>query len=170
MRQKIKSTYLYFAGGLGTTAIAAYYVSRSSLITKMANTRPMLLFGGSLVAMIGSSMACHAIPYSPPGLNAKHAAWLVHAGVVGTVIAPMMLMGGPLVLRAATYTAGTVLALSLTAACAPDGKFLAWGGPLSLALGGICVASLGELYLSTSSHHSTCGCSWDSDCTDNVDG
>ena len=56
----------------------------------------------------------------------------------------MMLLGGPLVLRAAAYTAGTVAALSLTAACAPDGKFLTWGGPLSLALGGICVASIGK--------------------------
>lgn len=46
-------------------------------------------------------------------------------------------------MRAAAYTAGTVAALSLTAACAPDEKFLSWGGPLSLALGGICVASIG---------------------------
>ena len=69
---------------------------------------------------------------------------IVHSGIVGAVIAPLMLLGGPLVLRAATYTAGTVAALSLTAACAPDGKFLTWGGPLSLALGGICVASIGE--------------------------
>lgn len=149
MRRKVKSTYLYFSGALGTTAIAAYYVSRSSLMSRMANTRPLLLFGGGLVAMIGTSMACHAIPYSP-GINAKHLAWIAHSGVVGTVIAPMMLMGGPLVLRAATYTAGTVLALSLTAACAPDGKFLAWGGPLSLALGGICVASIGGMFVPAS--------------------
>ena len=70
-----------------------------------------------------------------------------HSGIVGVVIAPMMLLGGPLVLRAAAYTAGTVAALSLTAACAPDGKFLTWGGPLSLALGGICVASIGKYKL-----------------------
>jgi len=57
-----------------------------------------------------------------------------------------MLLGGPLVMRAAVYTAGTVAALSLTAACAPDQKFLNWGGPLSLALGGICVASIGNYY------------------------
>ena len=68
----------------------------------------------------------------------------VHSGVVGLVIAPLMLLGGPLIMRAATYTLGTVAALSLTAACAPDKKFLNWGGPLSLCLGGICVASLGK--------------------------
>ena len=63
-------------------------------------------------------------------------------GIVGVVIAPMML-----VLRAAAYTTGTVAALSLAAACAPDGKFLTWGGPLLLSLGGICVASIGKYKL-----------------------
>lgn len=56
----------------------------------------------------------------------------------------MMLLGGPLVLRAAAYTAGTVAALSMTAACAPDEKFLKWGGPLSLCLGGVMVAAIGK--------------------------
>ena len=56
-----------------------------------------------------------------------------------------MLLGGPLVLRAAAVTGGVVGALSLTAACAPDGKFLTWGGPLAIGLGGICMACLGEL-------------------------
>jgi len=41
-------------------------------------------------------------------------------------------------------TGGVVGALSLTAACAPDGKFLTWGGPLALALGGVFMASLGK--------------------------
>ena len=64
------------------------------------------------------------------------------------MIAPMMLLGGPLVLRAAVMTGGVVGALSLTAACAPDGKFLTWGGPLALGLGGVCMACLGEFGVS----------------------
>ena len=55
-----------------------------------------------------------------------------------------MLLGGPLVVRAAACTAGVVASLSLTAACAPSDKFLSWGGPLALGLGGIFVASIGE--------------------------
>jgi len=55
-----------------------------------------------------------------------------------------MLLGGPLVLRAAAITGGVVGALSLTAACAPDGKFLTWGGPLAIGLGGVCMACLGK--------------------------
>jgi FtsH-binding integral membrane protein len=64
--------------------------------------------------------------------------------VVGLVIAPLILLGGPLVVRAAACTAGVVASLSLTAACAPSDKFLSWGGPLALGLGGIFVASIGK--------------------------
>ena len=70
-----------------------------------------------------------------------------HSAVIGTLIAPLMLLGGPLVLRAAAVTGGVVGALSLTAACAPDGKFLTWGGPLAIGLGGVFMACLGELGL-----------------------
>lgn len=74
-----------------------------------------------------------------------------HSALIGTLIAPLMLLGGPLVLRAAAVTGGVVGALSLTAACAPDGKFLTWGGPLAIGLGGVCMACLGRLII-TSTH------------------
>ncbi len=52
---------------------------------------------------------------------------------------------GPLVARAAMYTAGVVGGLTLTAACAPSEKYLRMSGPLSLGLGAVVVASLGKL-------------------------
>ena len=52
---------------------------------------------------------------------------------------------GPLVARAAMYTAGVVGGLSLTAACAPSEKYLNMSGPLTLGLGVVFVASLGKL-------------------------
>lgn len=52
---------------------------------------------------------------------------------------------GPLVARAALYTAVVVGGLSLTAACAPSEKYLYVAGPLSVGLGVIVVASLGKL-------------------------
>lgn len=61
----------------------------------------------SLGAMVATSMACQAIPYSQ-GFNAKHIAWAVHSSVVGAVIAPLCLLGGPLMVRAALYTSGIV--------------------------------------------------------------
>lgn len=51
---------------------------------------------------------------------------------------------GPLVARAALYTAGVVGGLSLTAACAPSQKYLYMSGPLSLGLGVVFVASIGK--------------------------
>lgn len=150
VRSKIRSTYLYFTGSLGITAVSAYGISRSRAVHTLMNANKWLVFGGSLVAMIGTSIACQSIPYEP-GLNAKHLAWMGHSAVIGAVIAPLMLLGGPLVLRAAAYTAGTIAGLSLTAACAPDQKFLTWGGPLALALGGICVVSIGGMFLPATS-------------------
>lgn len=61
----------------------------------------------SIGAMIGSSMVCRSMPYSE-GFGAKQVAWIVHSGVVGAVIAPMCVLGGPLLTRAALYTAGVV--------------------------------------------------------------
>ena len=57
--------------------------------------------------MVGSGMICQSIPYRE-GFGAKQIAWLVHSAVVGSVIAPLTLLGGPLMIRAACYTAGVV--------------------------------------------------------------
>ena len=66
----------------------------------------------------------------------------------------MYVSPGPLVGRAALYTAGVVGGLSLTAACAPSDKYLKWGGPLALGLGVVFVSSIGMymLYLFWSQH------------------
>jgi len=60
-----------------------------------------------MAAMIGSGMVCQALPYHE-GFGAKQIAWLVHSAVVGSVVAPLTLLGGPLMIRAACYTAGVV--------------------------------------------------------------
>ena len=54
--------------------------------------------GVSIAAMIGSSMVARSIPYTP-GVGAKQAAWLAHCAVVGAVIAPICLLGGPILTR-----------------------------------------------------------------------
>jgi len=60
-----------------------------------------------MVAMVGSGMVCQSLPYQE-GFGVKQIAWLVHSAVVGSVVAPLTLLGGPLVIRAACYTAGVV--------------------------------------------------------------
>lgn len=63
---------------------------------------------------------------------------------MGAVIAPLTLLGGPLMIRAAWYTAGIVGGLSTVAMCAPSEKFLNMGGPLAVGLGVVFASSLGE--------------------------
>lgn len=63
---------------------------------------------------------------------------------MGAVIAPLTLLGGPLMIRAAWYTAGIVGGLSTVAMCAPSEKFLNMGGPLAVGFGVVFASSLGE--------------------------
>ncbi|KAK2497199.1 hypothetical protein MC885_006806, partial [Smutsia gigantea] len=102
--------------------------------------------GATFVAMIGAGMLVQSIPYDQsPG--PKHLAWLLHSGVMGAVVAPLTVLGGPLLIRAAWYTAGIVGGLSTVAMCAPSEKFLNMGAPLGVGLGLVFVSSLGSLFL-----------------------
>jgi growth hormone-inducible transmembrane protein len=96
--------------------------------------------------MIGSGMVARSIPYTP-GLGAKQFAWMTHAAIMGAVIAPLAFVGGPIILRAAWYTAGIVGGLSTVAVCAPSEKFLTMGAPLAMGLGVVFAASLGSMFL-----------------------
>ena len=62
---------------------------------------------GGIVALIGTSMLTQSIPYKE-GFGTKQLAWMLHSAVVGGVIAPITLLGGPLIIKAAWYTAGVV--------------------------------------------------------------
>lgn len=57
--------------------------------------------------MIGSGMMVRSMPYTE-GVGGKHVAWLVHCGIMGAVVAPLCFIGGPILMRAAWYTAGIV--------------------------------------------------------------
>lgn len=67
---------------------------------------------------------------------------------MGAVVAPLTLLGGPLMMRAAWYTVGIVGGLSTVAMCAPSEKFLNMGGPLAAGFGVVFVSSLGLYSLS----------------------
>ena len=90
------------------------------------------------------------LPYPADGskFNGKHAAWLLYAVSLGGVVAPICLVGGPILTRAAIYTAGIVGGLSAVAISAPSDRFLRWGGPLAIGLGVVFVSSLGSMFLS----------------------
>jgi growth hormone-inducible transmembrane protein len=97
-----------------------------------------------MAAIVGTGYLAQSIDYS--NTLAKHAAWLLHTGVMGVVLAPMCLAGGPALFRAAWYTAGIVAGLSATAMCAPSEKFLTMAGPLSMGFGVVFVSCLGSFF------------------------
>ena len=65
----------------------------------------------AIAALVGTGAVVRSIPYEP-GMGKKQLAWLAHCAVVGAVVAPICLLGGPILTRAAWYTAGMVGGLS----------------------------------------------------------
>ena len=107
VRERIRDTYLYFGSSLVFTAASAVAISRSPVMMNLMMRNSLLAVFGTMAAMIGSGMVCRSLPYTE-GFGAKQVAWMVHSGIVGAVIAPLTLLGGPLLIRAACYTAGVV--------------------------------------------------------------
>merc|ERR1711953_714957 len=81
------------------------------------------------------------------GLGKKQLAWALHCAVMGAVVAPICLLGGPLLTRAAWYTAGMVGGLSTVALTAPSDKFLYMGGPLAMGFGVVFASSIASAFL-----------------------
>uniref|UniRef100_A0AC34FPS4 Uncharacterized protein n=1 Tax=Panagrolaimus sp. ES5 TaxID=591445 RepID=A0AC34FPS4_9BILA len=97
-----------------------------------------------MAVIVGTGMVVRSIPYE--NLVMKHGAWAVHCAAMGAVLAPLIFMGGPVMMRAAWYTAGVVMGLSATAMCAPSEKFLMMGGPLAMGLGVVFAANIGSFF------------------------
>jgi len=146
VKARVRDTYMYFGGGLGITAASAAACFRSPTIMNLVTKNGFLAIAGTIALLIGSGAVVRSIEYRP-GFGAKQLAWMAHAGIVGAVIAPLSFLGGPLLIRAATYTAGVVGGLSTVAMCAPSDKFLQMGGALGMGLGAVFVASIGSAFL-----------------------
>ena len=98
---------MYFGGSLFATAGTAYGISQSPTLMRLVSTNGILAMVVTIGAMIGTSIIARNIEYKP-GVGPKQMAWLLHTGVIGAVIAPLTVLGGPLLIRAAWYTAGIV--------------------------------------------------------------
>ncbi|XP_011863177.1 PREDICTED: growth hormone-inducible transmembrane protein-like [Vollenhovia emeryi] len=146
VKDRIKSTYMYFGASIAATVGSAALCLRSPAVMNIVMRQGLVSIGLSLAAIIGSGMIVQGLPYEK-GFNSKHVAWLIHTGILGAVVAPWSLMGGPLIMRAAWYTAGIVGGLSTIAVCAPSDKFLAMGGPLAIGLGVVFASSLASMFL-----------------------
>jgi len=146
VRQRIRDTYGYFGASIGITAATAAGIFRTPALLNIVASGGLVAMGVSIAAMIGSGMIARSIPYQE-GFGKKQLAWMAHCAVIGAVVAPICLLGGPILYRAAWYTAGMVGGLSTVAACAPSDKFLYMGGPLAMGFGVIFAASLASNFL-----------------------
>jgi FtsH-binding integral membrane protein len=146
VRQRIKDTYTYFGGSLAFTAASAVAVARTPALMRLFASNSLMALFGTIALMIGSGMVVRSLPYEE-GFGKKQMAWLVHSAIIGGVVAPLTLLGGPLMVRAACYTAGVVGGLSTLAVCAPSEKFLNMGGPLAMGLGVVFMSSIGTAFL-----------------------
>lgn len=147
VRERIKSTYMYFGGSIAMTAAAALSASRSPVLLNLMMKNSFMAIAGTLALVIGSGMIVRSMPYTE-GFGTKQLAWMAHSALLGAVVAPICLMGGPLLIQAAWYTAGIVGGLSLVAACAPSEKFLTMGGPLAVGLGVVFTSAVGSMFIS----------------------
>uniref|UniRef100_A0A2K6NE21 Growth hormone inducible transmembrane protein n=1 Tax=Rhinopithecus roxellana TaxID=61622 RepID=A0A2K6NE21_RHIRO len=146
VKDRIHSTSMYLAGSIGLTALSAIAISRSPVLMNFMMRGSLVTIGMTFAAMVGAGMLVQSIPYDQsPG--PKHLAWLLHSGVMGVVVALLTILVGPLLIRAAWYTAGIVGGLSTVAMCAPSEKFLDMGAPLGVGLGFVFVSSLGSMFL-----------------------
>ncbi|XP_040581607.1 growth hormone-inducible transmembrane protein [Lepeophtheirus salmonis] len=146
VQERIQSTFGYFGASLGVSALAATGVFRSPQLMGFVSGGGLLSLGVSMAAMIGSGYMMRSISYQE-SKGAKHLAWLAHSSILGACVAPICLLGGPLLLRAAMYTGGMLSALSIVSVTAPSEKFLYMGGPLAMGLGVVFASSIGSFFL-----------------------
>ncbi|CAD5118619.1 DgyrCDS7303 [Dimorphilus gyrociliatus] len=146
VRERVKSTYMYFGSGIGITAASAYAISRSAPLMRLVSRTGWVSLLVSMAAVLGTGAVARSIPYKGE-FGAKQVAWMVHVATMGAIVAPLTLLGGPIMLRAASYTAGIVGGLSTLAMCAPSDKFLNMGGPLAMGLGVVFMSSIGSMFL-----------------------
>ncbi|KAK4879727.1 hypothetical protein RN001_007873 [Aquatica leii] len=146
VKSRIRTVYFYFGSSLVVTATSAMAAFRSPAIMNIVTKNGFLGLAISIGAIMGTGILAQSIPYKE-GLGTKQMAWLLHAGTLGAMLAPMCYMGGPILIRAAWYTAGVVGGLSTIAMCAPSEKFLTMGAPLGMGLGVVFASSIGSMFL-----------------------
>lgn len=140
---------MYIGGGLALTGVSAVALYRSGVAHRMMARSPWLFLGVSLAGSVGSMVLARSLPME--NWLPKHLAWAGFNTFTGLSLAPLMVLGGPLVLRAAMMTGAVVGGLTLVAVTAPSDKFLYMGGVLGMGLGVVVVSSLGTMFLPASS-------------------
>jgi growth hormone-inducible transmembrane protein len=141
VRQRIHDTYAALGSGIVVTAASAVVCARIPRLAQFAITSPWLTLGTTA----GTMFLAMAVPKE--NKLAKVGAFALFNGAIGMSLAPLALLGGPIIYKAAAYTGAMVGSLSYVAATSPSERFLYLGGPLAMGLGAVVIASLGSMLL-----------------------
>lgn len=124
VHEYMRGTYGYVLGGLGITAASAVVAFRQGAALRMLQMNPWGYMGLSLASVMGGTMITMSLSSTESPVM-KHAAWVATMAAVGAVtMSPFALVPGPILYRAALYTAGIVGSLSLVSMNAEQGAFL----------------------------------------------
>ncbi|MES1922344.1 hypothetical protein MHBO_003852, partial [Bonamia ostreae] len=130
-RRRLQSGYGHVIGGIALTASSAFYLFRNGFAAKMARVNPLMLFGVSFLAVIGTSIATQMTDYHKnPSL--KYAFWSLFNISIAATLCPMGVFGGEILFKSAIATAAIVTSMSAIAASAPSDAFLNWGTGLGI--------------------------------------
>lgn len=144
VRERLSGTFGYCLAGLGFTGVGAMAASRSATAMRLFGGNSMMSFFGCLVLMMGSGYACQMVPFNGSPLGLKAALYYGHMAIVGGVITPVLMMGGPVCIRAGAATLAIMAGLATTAMVAPNDAYIKMYGPINAGMFlmlGACVAS-----------------------------
>lgn len=135
VQERIGKTMGYFTGACGLTGAMTYALRNSHRALTM---NPFLLFALSMGTLIGTQM----IDYQR-NFVLKNLMYGAFVGTMSAGLIPIINMYSMPVIYDALIASGAVTgSLGMVAYNSPSQQFLNWGGPLSLALGGLIGVSL----------------------------
>jgi len=144
VRTRLSSTFNSMVVGLGLTAGSAALTFRSGLMFRLSAANPWMVMIGTMAGLYGSMVACRSVDIHTNPIT-KYALFGAFSGIMGMTVAPVALVGGAIVARAAVYTAGIVSSLALVAANSPSEQFLQMGGMLGMGLGVVVCSSFAPM-------------------------
>ena len=138
IRNRIYKTYTYFAASIGITGLSAFYFfkytkySQNTLIKMTKYPKWYLLT--SIISSIALLLATKFTNYHRRPIL-KHLFWIAMHLNEGALLSILGFIGGPIIIKAAIYTAAILGGISLISASASDEKVLKLGAFLGIGLG-----------------------------------
>eukprot|EP01083_Nonionella_stella_P085000 235389_1 len=138
IRNRIYKTYAYLAGSITITGLSAYFcfnwTKHSHHTLARMNAHPKWYLFTSLISSIALLLATRFTNYHTRPIL-KHVLWIAMHVHEGAFLSVLGFIGGPIIIKAAVYTAAILGGISLISASASDEKVLKLGAFLGVGLG-----------------------------------